>query len=224
MGSASAPDDRSRHRAYRHQQRDTSHDPRRPPALRIYLLFVSPRSPSPPPCRGGVWVIYSHGRAAVVVGFFNAGGGVVVRCGLVCGRVVVGGGVVVFGFRVVVVAVGHPVGFGIDDFVGCGVVVSAGTTTVTVDGFGGVVPAGTITVTVDGPPSETGGGGCRDTCTETLPLIEKLGPGPAVGVSAIVDGTMVSVGRLVVSVATGSPLTFSIGAESITVTVAGAID
>ncbi len=88
----------------------------------------------------------------VVVGFFDVDtGAVVVRCVAVAagGRLVVVDGVVVFG---VVVAVGHPVGFG--DKVFDGGVVVAGTTTVTVDGRGAVVSAGTTTVTVDGLPSQ----------------------------------------------------------------------
>ncbi|WP_433664057.1 hypothetical protein ACQPW1_19200 [Nocardia sp. CA-128927] len=171
-----------------------------------------------------------HGRAVVVVvvvGFFDVGVGVVVRCGVVVTGarvVVVGDGVVVFVLGGVV-AVGHPVGFVVGGFVGCGVVgcgvVVAGTITVTVDGCGGDVTAGTTTVTVDGRPSCVAGG--RDACTEMLPSIENPGPGPAVGVSVIVDGATVSVATLV-SVVTGSPLTFSTGAESVTVTVTGVID
>ncbi|WP_378741239.1 hypothetical protein [Nocardia brasiliensis] len=163
----------------------------------------------------------------VVDGFFDAESDVAVRCALVAvgGRaVVLGGDVVVFALGVVVVAVGHAVGFGVDDLVGFGVVASAGTTTVTVDGCDVVVAAGTTTVTVDGPPPGACVAGCREACTETLPLIEKPGPGPAVGVSVTVDGAMVSVAMLVVSVVTGSPLTVSTRAESVTVTVAAVID
>ncbi|WP_069159894.1 hypothetical protein [Nocardia altamirensis] len=177
----------------------------------------------------------------MAVGFVDVEVGVVVDVGVVVRDRVVVGTCATVGVPVGVLAtdaVAQLVGAGLDDFAGDGVVVVAGTVTVTVlvlgfgavvvvvagtitvtvtvDGRGVVVQLGTTTVTVDGLLHGSGSG-----CIEMPPVIEKLGNahGLEVAVTVVV---LVSV-TVLVSVVSVALVMGSAEAVSVTVTVSGAI-